>query len=276
MDLEGLINNLPRDTEAFGPVSDLLKDIRVLDEKRPENLSKIVPSVVKLKTMVDSEPSPVSRYGNLRQWLILYEKDLAEAGAWLQDTFGPELEVALKDVGLPLSGHYPELKAGLFTVALDFSTYRVTLWYGPKQERLGQCPMWPSTVADKLAKLGETLGGPVTAESFRIDLQQAYMGLTEGKLSGSVPIIEVLEALWSVQAGHFSQTGPAERKSASTKRADFSYNLFRFAGALIAAGLQLRVASLAHTRRRGDFLWVPDSESGRGCVYSHVVWRGVG
>lgn len=276
MDLEGLINNLPRDTEAFGPVIELLKDIRRLGSNRPENLSKIVPQVAKLKTLVDHGPSPVSRHGDLRQWLAVYEKDLAEAGAWLKDTFGPELESALKDVALPLTGHYPELKSGLFTIALDFATYRSTLWYGPKQERLGQCPMWPATVADKLAKLRETLGGPVTAESFRTDLQQAYMGLTEGMLSGSVPIIEVLEALWSVQAGHFSQTGPAERKSASTKRADFSYNLFRFAGPLISSGLQLRIASLPQTRKRGDFLWVPDTESGRGAVYSHIIWRRVG
>jgi hypothetical protein len=226
--------------------------------------------------MVEQGLPSVARHGDLRQWLAAYEKDLAEAGAWLQDIFGPELESALKEVGRPLSGHYPELKAGVFTIALDFSTYLTTLWYGPKQERLGQCPMWPATVSEKLTKIRYKLGGPVTADSFRIDLHEAYTSLTEGKYSASVPIIQVLEAFASSKAGHLSQAGTAKGKSTSTKRADFSYNLFRFAGPLIAAGLQLRVASLAHTRKRGDFLWVPDSESGRGTVYSHVVWRGIG
>jgi len=276
MDLEELINNLPRDAEAFGPVIDLLKDIIGLDDKRPENLSKIVPQIAKLKNLVDHGPSRVSRHGHLRQWLVLYEKELTEAGAWLQDTFGPELEIALANVGLPLAGHYPDLKAGLFTIALDFSTHRTTLWYGPKQERLGQCPMWPATVAEKLARIGDKLGGPVTAENFRTALHEAYTSLTEGKYSVPVPIIQVLEAFVSLEAGHPSQAGTAKSTTTSTQRADFSYNLFRFAGPLIAAGLQLRVASMANTRRRGDFLWVPDTESGRGAVYSHVIWRRVG
>jgi len=215
-------------------------------------------------------------YPDVRQWLALYEKELTEAGAWLKDTFGPELEGTLKDAGLPLTGHYPELKAGVFTIALDFSTYRTTLWYGPKQERFGQCPMWPATVSEKLARIRHKLGGPVTAEGFRNGLHEAYMSLTEGKNAVPVPIIHVLEELVSLEAGHHSQAGTVKGKSTSTKRADFSYNLFRFAGFLISAGLQLRVASLAHTRRRGDFLWVPDSESGSGTVYSHVVWRSIG
>lgn len=276
MDLEGLINNLPRDTESSGPVIDLLKDISRLDQKRPENLSRIVTVVAKLKTLVDKGPSPVLRHGDLRQWLAVYEKDLAEAGAWLKNTFGPELENCLKEVSLPLSGHYPDLKAGLFAIALDFSTYRVTLWYGPKQERLGQCPMWPATVAQKLARIRDMLGGSTTAETFRADLHRTYTSLTGGKHSVPVPIIQVLEAFVSLESGHISQAETVKGKTTSTKRADFSYNLFRFAGLLISAGLQLRIASLAQTRRRGDFLWVPDTESGRGAVYSHVIWRRVG
>jgi hypothetical protein len=69
MDLEGLINNLPRDTEAFGSVIAFLTDISRLDSNRPENLSKILPQVSKLKTLVDLGHSPVSLHGVLRQWL---------------------------------------------------------------------------------------------------------------------------------------------------------------------------------------------------------------
>ena len=130
MDLEGLIDNLPRDDEAFEQVIELLVDVRRLDEHRPSNLSKLVPKVLKLKALEAHGALPVRKYGPLTEWISFYEAELLDAAAWLRDTFGLELESALKDVGLPLSGHYPELKAGLFSVVLDFATYRTTLWYG--------------------------------------------------------------------------------------------------------------------------------------------------
>lgn len=271
--LDKVIKILPSDDESSEHLLKILEEIRRLDDNRHKNLAKLLTQMSKLKASSRQDSCPVRDSGILGEWIRHYEGQLAEAQTCLEHSFGVDLEALLRQSGFTLSGNYPELKAGLFTLILDFSTCRVTVWYGPKQERLAGCPMWPETVAARLVKIHRKLGGSLTEESFRRALKESYMSLTEGAYSIALPIVDVIEAFSSLEAGYCLTTGSKRTKSKAAKRSDFSYNLFRFAGPLMRTGLQLQVASLYHTRRRRDFLWVPDSESGDGTVYSHVVWR---
>ncbi len=53
-----------------------------------------------------------------------------------QDYLRRELEQHLAPLNIAVAGHYPELRAGWFTLQLDFTQGTVKLWFGPKQEYL--------------------------------------------------------------------------------------------------------------------------------------------
>ncbi|MFC1834262.1 hypothetical protein ACFL2Q_05950 [Thermodesulfobacteriota bacterium] len=271
MNLYDLINVLP-DDDAFQPVFRILKNVSRLDGNRMANLSKLLPLIARLKALVECGSEPFRHFEPLISWIVHYEAELSQAEDWLRNAFGVDLENRLGEAGFNLSGHYPRLRVEIFALTVDFSIYKTAIWYGPWQERLGQCPMWPETIAERLSNLRDRLGGPVIAEAFCECLEHSYADITGRGSSIPVPIIELMESFVSEQERCW-ECSPRRPRSERAIRADFSFNLFRFAGPLMHTGLQLKVASLSHTRRRKDFLWVPDSESGSGTVYSHVVWR---
>ena len=271
--LHELIDCLPRDDSAFEQVLSILEPVIRWDYNRPANLSRLLPLIARLKALIEHGPNQIRHNKALREWTCHYEEELARAEHQLRITFGMDLENRLGEAGFGLSGHYPRLRVGLFALTVDVSTYRATIWYGPWQERFGQCPMWPETIAERISNLRDRLGGPVIVDVFCEVLQHSYTDITGRGSSIPVPIIELMESFVSEQERCCWECSPRRPRSERAIRADFSFNLFRFAGPLIRTGLQLKVASLSHTRRRKDFLWVPDSESGSGTVYSHVVWR---
>lgn len=272
MNLYDLITVLPED-DGFQPVFRILESVSKLDGNRPANLSKLLPLIARLRALIECGTEPVRRFEPLKSWMIQYGAELSQAEVWLRNAFGVNLENRLRQAGFNLSGHYPDLKAGLFALSVDFSTYRATIWYGPRQERLGHCSMWPDTIARRLENLRRTLGGPLTEKTFCEGLEESYLDVSRRMKSAWVPIVGLMDAFVSQQALLCRDCEPRRRRSGRFTRADFSYNLFRYAGLLLSAGLQLRAASLCHTRRRKDFLWVPDSESGSGSAYSYVIWR---
>lgn len=198
----------------------------------------------------------------------------------MQQRFGTELEKELQKRGLSLSGHYPELKSGLFTIELDFEKWRSTLWYGPKQEHLTQCALSLAEIAKAIDNARGRLGSQLSNVDFLERLQNAYQRvliITGSKDGDRAPIIKVLSELaYLLQEPRFHRD-PRREHYKSYSRADFSYDLFRVrhseAGNLFKQELRLVVATRAHTTRRPDFLWVPDDETGNGTVYSHLQFE---
>jgi hypothetical protein len=213
----------------------------------------------------------------LHSWIDQYRQDLVKSEQQLKKQFGVDLEYELGEIGLSLSGQYPDLKAGLFTIELDFEKERVTLWYGPKQERLDQCPFSVAKVVALIEKVRKQLGSRLSKDEFLSKLQEAYSRTAGSELGEPVSIIGVLaELAYLLQSSQFRQD-PRRENYRGYSRADFSYDLFqvRQSGSLapLDKRLQLVVATRAHTRRRQDFLWVPDDESGRGATYSHLQFQ---
>lgn len=195
--------------------------------------------------------------------------------------FGVELERILKEQGLSLTGNYPELKTWLFTIELDFAHGEATLWYGPKQERLSRCRLLPQLVAQEVNKQRKQLGSNLVKGDILPWLSQAYerARLMAGAKGDEVPINEVLtEMAFLLQDNRFRRD-PHRDNYRSYRRADFSYDLFRARigqteqATLFGKRLRLITATRALTRRRQGFLWVPDDETGKGTVYSHLKFE---
>jgi len=256
----------------------LVKEILQLDKSRTENLVRIKARLDKLEAIVKSIDAS-SAMDELGKWVREYKSGVEKTIDEVRRTIGAELEGSLKSVGLRLSGQYPELRAGFFTIELDFDKWNATIWYGPKQERLSQCPLSPSAIAKQIENARKALGSGLKEAQLLEKLWTAYGRAVGEKLGQPVPIIKVLvELAYLLQKPRFYQD-PRRENYIGYSRGDFSYDLFRIrkhqADGVFSSRLHLVVATRAHTRRRSDFLWVPDDETGKGTTYSHLKFEGV-
>ena len=277
MNLEQLISELQKQQKKVQSIIKLLREISRLDQNRNENLRKIRQAIEKLNHVVNIFKQAEISVHDLTNWISQYQSEVKSTEEKIRKQFGVELENELGKLGLSLSGQYPELKAGLFTIELDFDQWKVTLWYGPKQERLGQHPLSVSKIASQIEKEKQKLGSQLPEEQLLEKLREAYHRASGMNRGGPVPIIKVLaEVSYLLQRPRFLQD-PRRENYRSYSRADFSYDLFRIrkfqSNTLFASKLHLTVATRAHTKRRSGFLWVPDDESGKGTTYSHLLFE---
>jgi hypothetical protein len=270
------LNQLLKDLEAADTSKETIykgfQALAKLDTKREENLGKIKVHLKKLdRLLASSDPELPSREPAIKA-LDAYRAEVGKAEATIKQHFGVNLEKALKPIGLKLSGQYPSLKAGLFTLKLNFESAKATVWYGNEQEKLGEAPLVVDKVAKVFEKALKSLGSELDEETFIAKLQKAY---TRAKQSDQplVPINHVLpELAYLVQREPFYKD-PIKDKYRSYSRADYSYDLFKFGKGAQLQGLQLKVAVRQYTQRRQDFLWVPNSDQGEGAVYSHLLFK---
>ncbi|BBO18323.1 conserved hypothetical protein [Candidatus Brocadia pituitae] len=250
----------------------LLTEISRLDQQREQNLPKLKKRLIKL----DEAIKQFYQYKNLNEgvlsWINSYKQELTNSEEQIKNRFGIELEQEFKKIGLLVAGQYPELKAGLFTIELFFDKGLVTLWYGPKQERLAQCRLLSHEIASNVEKFRQQVGSHLDNEAFLKKLRDAYFRADDTKHGEPLPITDVLaEVAFLLQSQQF-WSDPRQDNYKGYSRADFSYDLF-LARQSLNKNLHLTVATRANTRRRQDFLWIPDDESGKGTAYSHLQFK---
>ncbi len=273
MDREQLISKLQRHHQNVQSIIKILREIGRLDQNRNENLLKIGQALKKLEQMTAIFNQEIITADIVKNWVSQYGSEIKRTEEKIRKQFGGELENELKRLGLSLLGQYPELKAGLFTIELDFDQWKATLWYGPKQERLMRLPLSVSKVASQLETEKQKLGSALSEEKLLEKMREAYYRSSGMKHGEPAPIIKVLAELsFLLQDSRFFHD-PRRENYRSYSRADFSYDLFRIRK--ISLELHLTVATRAHTRRRADFLWVPNDENGKGTTYSHLQFREV-
>lgn len=250
----------------------LLTEISRLEQQREQNLPKLKKRLIKL----DEAIKQFYQYKNLNEgvlsWINSYKQELTNSEEQIKNRFGIELEQEFKKIGLLVAGQYPELKAGLFTIELFFDKGLVTLWYGPKQERLAQCRLLSHEIASNVEKFRQQVGSHLDNEAFLKKLRDAYFRADDTKHGEPLPITDVLaEVAFLLQSQQF-WSDPRQDNYKGYSRADFSYDLF-LARQSLNKNLHLTVATRANTRRRQDFLWIPDDESGKGTAYSHLQFK---
>lgn len=271
MELAHLLNEMKASRREDDQFFKLLQEIATLDKDRITNLPKIKTKLIRLDSLLSQPTQRLPR--SVSQWATQYKQDLSEAEAQVRKNFGINLEQALKSLSMSLTGQYPELKAGLFTFKLDFEKDRVAIWYGNEQEKLDECRVLADDVAKRVENLLKNLGSGLEQDVFIEKLRQAYRRTVGGVDNQPVPIIQVLpEVAFLIQGAMFLQE-PLREHYRSYSRADFSYDLYRYGKKAVSHGLRLTIAVRANTRRRTDFLWIPDDDRGHGTAYSHIQFE---
>jgi hypothetical protein len=254
-------------------VDRLVADIGKLRANSLENPVRLSTKLASL----EKAASEFSMFDRIGEQLSVF---VDEARRGLEETirnsharFGVELEPLLHELGLKLTGQYPDLKAGLFSLELELERGEVKVWFGPKQELLGRSQASTTKVASFLqGKLNE-LGSSADDDQFAAILTSTYHRAYADEERG-IPLTQLLPILaLAVQSQRFSDD-PRREHFRDYGRADLAYDLFRHRSSLQDAGVHLRVAARAETRRRRDFLWVPEDPAGRGSSYSRIEIKG--
>jgi hypothetical protein len=191
-----------------------------------------------------------------------------------------QLESSLKNIGLSLKGSFPTLRTKFLTLKIDFNRQNITIWYGPEQEFLGVEKLHPSRVAKKIEELYNSITNrPFNENQFLGMLYTAYQrlllwkGLKEGD---KVPIIEILNELaFQLQEKDF-KINPLREKYKGYGRVYFSYDLYRLGRKTYKDMiLELSVATMAMSKDRSKYLWIPTNEDGNGTIYSSLTFKKV-
>jgi hypothetical protein len=270
MDNSKISQNLAQLIKHASTIQRMLTEIAKLDADRAKNLPSLQARIPKLNESVAAFSQAPEIAQMLNDWLASYRDELLTFQQEYSKRFGLELERELQAKGLDLAGHFPELRAGIFTIQINPDKWEVTLWYGPKQERLGTCAMSAKEVAEFIERSRTSLGSHVEEEVFVQRLQEALDHLRhQSDDDGATPIIAVLRELAMTMQNASFRRDPRREHYQSYGRADLSMDILRF-----NRRVQLRTATRALARSRDQFLWVPsDEHDWEGAIYSHIRLR---
>lgn len=250
----------------------LLRKIAILDKMRYEKLEEIKKVTERLLQTTQAHIGK-EYWKELGAWLEDYQSALNAAENDRRNKFALELEQELRYHGLSLSGHYPDLKSGLFTIEVNFERNKAVIWYGPKQEELQECPISPKRVASSILKIRQEFDSKTTEDKVIELISEAYHR-TKNQNSQDVPIIQILIQVVLLQQTKKFLEDPKHKYFKEYTRANFSYDLYRIRKAQLSemkgVKIYLTTATRATTRQRSEFLWVPDDENGNGTAYSFL------
>lgn len=262
--------------KKIGDILRIMNEIKKLDQARAANLRALKARTAKILTICAGlDDSTIVKEFSAE--IDAYQQTLVQSEQSLVDEFGVRLEGLLQSRQITLTGQYPNLRAGLFTIKMDVKSWQVTLWYGPEQERLEKGPLDAETVANRIGAQLDTLGSQLNTEQYASILANVYKNV-KFKSSGeeTVPIIQLLpEMALALQDKAFLKD-PNKENYIPYSRADFSFDLFKLKRCNqtdLPILVQLTVAARALTTDKANYLWIPDDLKGNGSTYSHIRIR---
>ncbi|WP_322793293.1 hypothetical protein [Bellilinea sp.] len=276
MELEQLIKEYQKQQNEIKTIIGLLREVSHLEQSRNENLFKIKLKIKKIFNIIEKNDQIICLLDNLKNWVSQYQSEIMNSEKEFKKRIGTELEEELAKIELSLSGHLPKLEAGIFTIECDFERGKAKIWYGPKQEILTECYLSTGEIASQINEQKQNIGSKLPIDEFIELLRKAYYSCIEGSSHGEfVQIIKVYEQISALISSSPLIEGRESINQGSYSRSDFSYDLFRLQKHkqtnLFASQIHLKVATREYTRRRSDFLWVPQDDHGSGTTYSHLA-----
>nr|MDO8063063.1 hypothetical protein [Candidatus Freyrarchaeum guaymaensis] len=127
-----------------------LKEIKNLSSNPHDNLNKIKKRISGIEKLL---PQCRLEHSLKKEILRYVEGVKSRIPGWeeeVKDSFGRKLDEELRKSGFELRGQYPFLKVAFYTLKMSLEDFKVLIWYGPQQEKLGMCNLNPNEVARKL------------------------------------------------------------------------------------------------------------------------------
>jgi hypothetical protein len=207
--------------------------------------------------------------------------------------FGNELKELLEKDGIALKGQLPVLRAGFYTLRLDFELGFAGFFWGPEIQTIkAKIPFSVQEIYQALHNFNEQIKKRATpANDFLKNLQHAYERYTSFNniaYGNKVLLIDLLSELVLISQPASFRADPAKGKFREYSRIQFSYDLYSLkkidpspissptGGGRTGGGqikFRLSVATFDATTDKAKSIWVPDNEQGDGTYYSYIAFE---
>jgi len=183
-----------------------------------------------------------------------------------------QLEQRLSKLELTLKGQYPTLRAGLYTMKLDFIRGKVDIFWGP--DKVATVDLNADSIVGEIEKLESLLKGEFDPANYMQLIAQAYMkvikhkGLTPGD---KIMLSELHQQLTIMMQSKAFWVNPIRRNLREYPRYRFAYDMYRVMRKY-GDRIQLTVATFDATKDPEKAIWIPDNDE-KGTRYSYVVVR---
>jgi len=185
--------------------------------------------------------------------------------------FGANIKEEMKRLGYPMDVSYPLMRVPFYTMVVHADVERVTLFWGPEDQNLGETDLIASEVAAMLKKWRDKIEKPFDEKLFLRTLYYSVYSAIAAKTGDQVAIDDIL-------SNYVSRGIYRTKKEA---RVHTSYKLYGLAQSGIRniddREISLVTAIRAYTRIRKDYIWVPtkDRSDGTydGTYISHIVFK---
>lgn len=218
--------------------------------------------------------------GVLNGWL---HSEKAVLGKFKEDFrfhFGQQLRELFARDGMQISGQYPVLRVGLFTLKLNFEFGDAALFFGPEVEKLkSRIPLQPQVIYDTVRHFEKDIRDEqFDASKVMDDLIAAYqrcLVLSEKTYGEKVLITELLkEYVFLKQPKQFTIEASKSRFH-EYSRIKLSYMLYQLKQSNITEkSMRLHVATFDATVDKVRSFWVPNNEEGEGTHYEYISFGG--
>ncbi|MGQ9677668.1 MAG: hypothetical protein ACUVUD_00080 [bacterium] len=216
----------------------------------------------------------------VRAWLAEEKKRVADAKDEFKFEFGRQLLLGLEGSGLSVKGQLPFLRWGFFSVRVDFTNGRATIFWGPEIERLKSgVKLEPLGLAKLLRSYEESLKKRAIKEPQefvdRVFVAYRRICLARNLVEGErIFLVDLLsEMVFLMQPPGF-KVNPVRERFVEYPRIRFSYDLHLLKRSGVRTvgnrNFRLTVANFDATGEKTKALWVPDNEEGEGTYYSYI------
>jgi len=277
--MEGLIGVLKDTALRSQKVAKLLAGYSRLVSEPIRNAYERERMVVEVEKAIEGF-APGEVRDKVRQWLDEEKRQIEAAKEEFKFEFGRQLLAGLEGSGLTVRGQLPFLRCGLFSVRVDFTTGRATVFWGPEIERLKSgVKLEPLALAKILRSYDESLKKRAIKEpaEFVERLFTAYrrICLARNIVEGErVFLVDLLSEMVFLMQSEGFRVNPVRERFVEYPRIRFSYDLYILKRSGVRTvggkGLRLSVANFDATGEKAKSLWVPDNEEGEGTFYSYI------
>lgn len=276
---EEILNMMSKEKNNLKNLLESFKKIDRYQSDPLKTLHKIKQEVVKIEKTLKQTKLEDSVKEVVKQYIESVKSKIPEWEENVKKTFGQNLEKELSKAGFEVRGSYPLLKVSFYTLKVDFENFKVVIWYGPQQEKIGTCELIPEEIVKKLISIQEEITQrhfndneflSKVYESYKISVYRQNK-----KLGDQIAISDILfEYAFLIQDKKF-KTNPIKINYKEYGRFLFSYDLYRLKERKIEdKELSLITATRAYTTQKSDFLWIPSNEKGDGNYISHIKFKG--
>jgi hypothetical protein len=256
-----------------------LKQIKSLESDHVKNVYDIARLLDSIRGRLADFPTGSEERTVIDEWLNSYSPALEINKRELHDSFGKALNMLLEKQEIQLVGQYPELKADIFTIKIDFKMGQCSLWYGPEQELLGRTKLDPGELSKRIDAARSQLSSALNEDVFLEQVHSAYLHVIrnrnrpEGERAEIVP---VLNELVLIKQDNRFRVSPSKETFKEYTRAQFSFDLFRLSQRKLGTKSMTLVGAVrSDTSSRSGFIWIPSDGKGNGSSCGYVCFKEV-